>query len=237
MLYNPDVFKTRRITTMSFTQSITGLSSNLTTSFTPPLELDGEYECGLLHFSTYNCVPNIDRDNNKFYYGEDVLEIPEGLYEFEDLHDFLKNNVTDCYLNLVCNNNTMKCCLTSSKDIHFEKDGTIGTMLGFPKDILKAGIIHESRFFINILPVTVIRIECDIVSGSYINGKPSHIIHELLVNVSPGYRIVEKPRNIIYLPVNQNIISSINIRLLDTNNRPINLRGEEVQFCLHFRRR
>lgn len=89
----------------------------------------------------------------------------------------------------------------------------------------------------SILSTTVLRIECDIVSGSFVNGKASHIIHEFAPNVPPGYRIIEIPKNIIYFAVNRNNISSINIKILDANNNLVNLRGEEIQLYLHIKRK
>lgn len=226
------------IVTMTFTLSISGATSNMTTYYSPALQLYGEYECGLLYFSTFNSVPNVDNRNNKFFYGDnDIVEIPEGSYELQDIGDYLQNNVLDCTFKLSCNNNTLKTTIMCSKDVHFEKKETIGKMLGFGEETLKANILHESRHPVSILSTTVLRIECDIVSGSFVNGKPSHIIHEFAPIVPPGYRIVEIPKNIIYFPVNQNSISSINVRVLDVNNKLVNLRDEEIQLYLHLKKK
>lgn len=223
---------------MSFTLSVTGCESDLSTNYSPALQLSGEYECGLVYFSTFNSIPNISKNNNRFHYGEsDMIEIPEGSYELEDIIEFLTNNLKDCTFKLECNNNTLSTKIFCSKDIHFEKHGSIGIMLGFGKELLKCNILHASRFPVSILPTTIVRIECDIASGSYINGKPGHIIYEFAPNVPPGYRIIEIPKNLIYFPVNQNCISEINIRVLDGNNNLINLRHEELQLYLHLRRK
>lgn len=223
---------------MSFTLSITGNTSNLTTNYSPTLQLDGDYECCLLYLSTFNSIPNIDYKNNKFYYGDDeVIEIPEGSYELQDINDYLNEKMTDCKLELNCNNNTLRTSLICSKDVHFNKVNSLCNMLGFGNETLKAGILNESRFPVNILSSTVIRIECDIISGSFINGKPSHIIYEFALNVPPGYRIIEIPKNVIYFPVNHNNINSINIRILDINNNLINFREEEIQLYLHLKKK
>lgn len=223
---------------MSFALSISGSTTILSSTYSPALQLDGDYECALLYLSTFNSIPNIDLNNNKFHYNNDkVIEIPEGAYELQDICDFLKRNISEANINLYCNNNTLKTFIYCTEDIHFEQNNSIGTLLGFNKQVLKANILHESQLPVNILSTTVVRIECDIISGSYINGKSSHIIHEFAPNVPPGYRIIEIPRNIIYFTVNQNNISSINIRLLDANNNLINLRGEEIQLYLHLRKK
>lgn len=223
---------------MSFTLSVTGNSSSLSTYYPNTLQLYGEYECALLHFSTFNSIPNIDKTNNKFYFGSnEVIEIPEGTYELQDINDYLKSQMKDACIKVECNNNTLKSSIYCSKDINFSKEDSFSSLLGFDKQNLKANKWHVSQFPVNILPTTVIRIECDIVSGSYINGKPSHIIHEFALSVPPGYRIIEIPKNAIYFPINQINISCIHIRLLDINNNLINLRGEEVQLYLHLKRK
>lgn len=226
------------ISIMAFTVSVTGHKTILSTNYSPPLELNTEYECALIYFSTFNSIPNIDERNNKFYYDEnEVLEIPEGSYELQDVVDFLQNNVKNCILKLSANNNTLKVKLFSSKDIHFEKENSCANFFGFGRETLKANISHESCFPVCILATTIVRVECDIVSGSYVNGEPKHIIYEFVPNVPPGYRIVEIPRNLIYFPVNQQTISEINIKIVDGDNSLINLRGEEIQLYLHLRKK
>lgn len=222
---------------MSFTLSVTGCESILTTNYTPPLQLNAEYECGLLYFSTFNSIPNVDHKNNKFYIGDEVIEIPEGSYELEDISNFLESHVKDTSFQLVCNNNTLSTKIYCSKDIHFEKENSIGNILGFDKITLEAYKHHESHLPISILPTTIIRVECDIVSGSYVNGKPSHILYEFAPNVPPGFRIIEIPRNIIYFPVNQGCINSVNIKILDSNDNLVNLRKEEIQLYLHLKKK
>lgn len=225
------------IFTMSFTLSATGKSSILTSNYSPPLELDSDYECALLHFSTFNSIPNITKNNNKFYYGTDeVIEIPEGAYELQDIYDFIKIRVKSCEFKLFCNNNTLKTTIYCTKDINFDKQDSIGDLLGYGKVFLKSFIFHVSLLPVNILSTTVVRIECDIVSGSFINGKSSHIIHEFAPNVPPGYRIIEIPKNTIYFPVNRKTINSINIRILDIKNNLVDLRGEEVHIYLHLKK-
>lgn len=223
---------------MSFTLSITGTSSSLITNHSPALELDGEYECGLLYISTFNSIPNVDARNNKLYYGKNkVVEIPEGSYELQDIDDYLKEHLQECTFTLTCNNNTLKTAILCSENIYFDKERSIGRLLGFGAESIQANILTESPYPVSILSTTIVRIECDIVSGSFVNGKPSHIIHEFVPNVPPGYRIIETPKNVIYFPVTQNSLSSITIRILDVCNNLVNLRGEEIQIYLHLRKK
>jgi hypothetical protein len=187
--------------------------------------------------STFNSIPNIDKRSNKFYYGENgVVEIPEGSYELQDIEDYLKSQLSDCSFTLTCNNNTLKTSILCSKNVHFDKEDSIGRLLGFGKETVLADILTESALPVSILSTAIVRVECDIVSGSFVNGKSSHIIHEFVPNVPPGYRIIEIPKNVIYFPVTQKSLSSLKIRILDENDHLVNLRGEEIQIYLHLRK-
>lgn len=63
---------------MTFTLSVSDTKSILTTNYSPALQLNGEYECGLLYFSTFNSIPNIDKRNNTLHYGQNgYIEIPD----------------------------------------------------------------------------------------------------------------------------------------------------------------
>lgn len=96
--------------------------------------------------------------------------------------------------------------------------------------------IPNARINNNIIPV--IRIECDLVHGSYSNGLPTHIIHEFVSNTATGQQIIEIPRNPIYFPVNKNTITSISIKIVDQFGFCINFREEHknIELRLHIRK-
>lgn len=83
--------------------------------------------------------------------------------------------------------------------------------------------------------MNAIQIQCNIVTGAYLNNLPVHTIHEFAINVSPGYKMDEIPRNLIYLPVNVKEISSLKVWIVDQEARLINFRGEEITLRLHLR--
>ena len=52
-------------------------------SYFPAVDLsDGGYEIGLTNFETHYTLTNV---NIKFYYGNEEIVIPEGLYELRDI--------------------------------------------------------------------------------------------------------------------------------------------------------
>jgi len=89
----------------------------------------------------------------------------------------------------------------ASFPIDFKKRGSIGHLLGFENVLVKAGEEVKSNSTVKITGVDVVNIECNIISGSYINGNPSHTLYSFDPNVvPPGYKISLQPPNVLYLP-------------------------------------
>lgn len=165
--------------------------------------------------------------------------IPTGSYELEDLSKYLKKTLKRRYVELMleANKNTLQCEILCSQPIDFSKTNSFGTLLGFRHDqILKRNKVHVSELPADILKVNVIRIECSIIQGSYLNNKPSHTIHEFSPRVPPGYKIIEVPQNVIYFPVTVKSIHNIGLSIVDQQNRLINFRGETITVRLHIKK-
>lgn len=227
----------------STTVTFTGNSSELSAIFYPTIELHDPYgySCGLLDFTTYHSMPNINETNNTLTYYKDaqsieVIEIPVGSYEIEDVLKYLTEAMTKRghRLEMKLNKNTFKVSLKCNMQLGFDFPSSIGHVLGF-FGTLGPDILWESSAPIRVTDLNIIRIECNIVGGTYINGKASHTIHQFTPNVAPGYKIVEVPRNIIYLPVVTNEISSIYLKFTDQDGNPIDFRGETVTCRLHIK--
>ena len=79
-------------------------------------------------------------------------------------------------------------------------------------------------------------IDCSIAEGSYLNGRPVHIIHQLFSNVPPGFKIFESPKTIIFLPVTVKVIDKITVKILDQNLDLVNFRKETITVRLHVKK-
>lgn len=221
----------------SLTFTISGSSAILDTQFFPPIELssDKNYTLGLVELLTFNSIPNIDIGCNKFYVGGHELTIPTGSYEIEDIAKYLQTELSRKNINIQLkpNNNTLRSEIQCNQPIHFSKTNSIGPLLGFTSRTLEANKSHESDLPVSILKVNAIRVECNITTGAYINGRKVHTIHEFFPSVPPGYKIIEVPSNVIYLPITTRIIDNIQLRIVDQDGDLVNFRGEVITIRLH----
>lgn len=222
---------------MSLTLTFSGNESLLTADYFPPLELNTNYVCGLVDIQTFNSIPNVDKENNQFHIGNHTLEIPVGSYEIDDIERFIQNTLKDSAIVVVikANKNTLKSEVKASEPVYFNRDRSIGSLLGFSNKQLEPHTLYASDLPVNINKVNAIRVECSIISGSYINGRQVHTIHEFAPTVPPGYKIVEVPSNVIYLPVNVRQIGSITLKIVDQDGDPVNFRGENITVRLHLK--
>lgn len=224
---------------MSMTLTLSGKASELSANYFPPIELNGNYECALIDFHAYNSIPNVDVGNNLFHIGTDVYEIPVGSYELEDIVELIRGEYEDqnphSEISIEANNNTMLMEVMSTHDINFEEKNSIGQLFGFSPKILKGGEEHISDRPANISNINLLRVECSIVTNTYINNSSAHTLHEFAISVPPGYKIDEIPRNLIYLPVNCKEISSIIVRIVDQSGALINFREEEITLRIHLK--
>lgn len=230
----------------SYIFTLSGRRTNeLSVDFNPPIELDEKfnYSLALIGFHTYHSIPNIDASNSKFYYkdegGEDKgVVIPTGSYEIADIEHFLQNYLHTQYpsqhddetlLYLKPNNNTLKSEIESNiLDIDFRPNDSVGRLLGFSNRLLEKKKRHESDLPVDIVKVVTIRVNCNMVVGSYTNGHRTHTLFEFSPSVQPGYAINIEPNNLIYLPINTHRIENISVTLLDQKSRPVDFRDEEI---------
>lgn len=61
-------------------------------------------------------------------------------------------------------------------------------------------------------------------------------LHEFFPNVDKGYKIVEVPKNIIYMPVSIQSISNFTVRIVDQDDKLINFRGEIITLRVHIKK-
>lgn len=89
-------------------------------------------------------------------------------------------------------------------------------------------LIIENRSSSKIDIPGLIRINCDIISGSYINGVREHTIHQFAASTSleTGQNFVEIPKHLNYFPVKTNNLQSIQISIVDHEGKSIKNEGD-----------
>ena len=83
--------------------------------------------------------------------------------------------------------------------------------------------------------VNSLRIENNDTTVAYINDRMVHTIHEFFPIVPLGYKIVEIPSHVIYLPVAIENIDQIQLRIVDQNGNLVNFRDETITLRLHIK--
>lgn len=230
----------------SLTLTLTGNSSQLKASFHPEVELDDRYSysCCLLDFYTYNSIPNIYEKNNKFYYSigvnepTHVIALPKGSYELADIGAYLREDLRkkNIPFHYYPNEKTLKFTIESNILIDFSRHDSIGSVLGFSKKTFDASHGCESDLLVNIQRINSIRVDCDLTTGSYHNGKCTHTIYEFSPTVDAGYRIMEQPKHLIYLPIVRHRINELNISIIDQDGHFVDFRGEHITCRIHIKK-
>src|SRR5437870_2586959 len=139
----------------------TDYPTDYTTNLVTPikLEVDKKYEAAFVSLHTYNSLPNITEDNNKFKYSNDkgktwkIITFSKGAYEFFDINALIQremqingdnDKINDkCYIDIDYYKPTFKTILTISNEdymIDFGIKNSIGSTLGFTKEKLLYGI-------------------------------------------------------------------------------------------------
>lgn len=231
----------------SFHILVSGSDSIIKTKFLTTLTLDGskQYEMALVGLETYYSFPNIDKTNNHFRYSPDngtswfSILIPEGCYEIQDISAYINRIMKDnrhIPINIKPNNNTLRCIIAQSRNyfIDFTPPDSIRTVLGFERKVYRASYF-ESENIVNIISINSLRVTSDIIGASYSNGSAKSIIYSFFPNVGPGFKIIQEPKNLVYLPITLYKIDRMETTLTDQNDKPVNLRGEELSIRFHVR--
>lgn len=183
-------------------------------------------------------IPISTLECDSLYYDLHEIVIPVGSYEIDDIYKYLKKILTkdSIKFELRVNKNTLKCEILCSQPIDFSGNRSIGSLLGFSSRILKQSVVHESDMSVNVFRVNALRLECSITTGAYVNNTSARTIHEFCPTVPPGYKIIEVPRNVIYLPVAVRTIHTLTIKIIDQNNQIVNFCGEEITIRIHVKK-
>ena len=166
-----------------------------------------------------------------------TIKLPNGAYEINQINDEVKRQA-GAGLEIGVNLSTTKSYINITKPdykVDFSKPNTLRDMLGFTSQILSTGY-NVSNNIVQITNISAIMIHCDLIHGSYVNGKDSNVIYSFpSYTVPTGYKISQFSNTPIYLPVSKSVISSILIKITDEQDNVLNFNGEQITIGLHLR--
>ena len=145
------------------TYIMSGMKSNFTTKYSPPISLDDtrQFETALLSIDLFNSIPNITNLNNVLRYPKDDgiswvnIELDTGLYELSAINyeiqrlkaingDYDHKADNPYYITITANLSELKSIVHISHDsykIDFSVPNSIGSVLGFTNEIIVIIII------------------------------------------------------------------------------------------------
>ena len=280
----------------STTLTFNSKKSDFQTNFPIPLELNKNYnyEIGLLWFSVYNIVFNVNKPNNKLIINSAelplrgsvlkkiIITIPPGAYDFDKLFNEIKKQFKltndpilkdpllknahrkwfkgsdeefkqietspiDFQINL--ETARINCFIYNGYSLEFPQNSEIHgvtpsgikdpqnglrDLMGFQKYNYNVNSIGETN--LNISNITSVNLLCDIVEGSFQNGRRTNCLYNFPYGTVPqGYRIVQHVSTPIYLPINTKTIKSISFKIVDQDGKIINFNNENISFSLHLK--
>ena len=124
--------------------------------------------------------------------------------------------------------------INNNCEVDFRRYNSINSLLGVDNKLYTSGF-NESENMVNILTINSILVNTDIIWCSYVNVSTPPTIYSLFPDVATGYKIIENPHNLLYLPTTSDTIHSITIWLTDQKGNELNLRGENLSMRFHLR--
>ena len=223
--------------------------SDFTVHLNPPLQLDSnKWSVGLISLETYNSIPNITKKNNTFKYSTDsgttwkTIKLMTGSYEIRDIDKIIREKmrkngdrdsiIIDTDFNLL---KTVIDITNKQVRVDFTIPNSFRTLLGFDSIVLSGGT-NLSQNITKILPINSVLVNCDIIKNSYLNSNCYPVLYSFFPKSEPGFKIIQDPVNVVYLPVNSNYIQNIRIWLTDQDGDIIDFRGETITCRLNFKK-
>jgi len=183
---------------------------------------------------TFNSIPSIDIGCNTLNIEEKPpLVYPTGSSEIESIKKLAQE--ADPSIPIKSNTVTIRSEVHCEHNIALRPGDSIGRLLGFAARVLRAKETHQSNFFVAILSINAIRVECSTTGEAYINGDKAHTIHQFFPVDCSGYKVLEVPANFMYLPINVTSSHHLQLRLVDQDGRLVNFCGETITIRVHIK--
>ena len=165
-----------------------------------------------------------------------------GIYEVVDLKNTLKQILPDnVKVNITIDDIKLKSNLNTNQTLLFTKKSFFFSILGFTQsrsyplvDIdgfyqLIAGS-YKSDKPNNITGIDKVRLKCDCIQGSIVNGVREPILFSFALSSPPSHKIYKEPRVKLFKKVNKSVLSHITFYFEDDDYKPVDFHGETKSF-------
>lgn len=191
-----------------------------------------------------NTMYNIKTSNNQLIWVDNLavqysITIPVGYYTAAELVSYINATTTLvhplCPIQFVPNTKTRKFTITNTVPFHLSATSTILKVIGFPAPSQTNLLLHTATQLYNFLVTSYVHVlsstlaESDAMVSS--NGKKYAVIATVPINVPYGYmvNITEEKTSSDESLHNANVnLSTIDIRLVDSDFQVIDLNGSQV---------
>ena len=191
----------------SFQLILSDRKSRLKTRFNLTLQLDRdkEYEIALVNLETYYSFPNIDETNNVFVYSPD-----KG-------NSWVKIKIPEGSYEIDDINNTIHHKM-EKRGHHDPINEDYYINISANSNTLKSVLILEKDYQLD-----------------FNHQMTKNTIYSFSPKVSPGYKIIETPVNLVYLPITLDTINNLEVSITDRDDHLLNLRNEMLTIRFHIR--
>lgn len=232
---------------MAFQISLTSRSSEIIREYKEGIPLEGPYEVGLKHFTFWNTVYNVTSNNNsmKLIHLADkgsvvhMITIPEGIYELDDILNFLVNNndIQESRTSFSLSKTTFKMKIYTEWIIDFREENSIGKLFGISKQLMRPYTTIYSDRPVDIFNINTVKICCNLIRANIDDLKRNvNTLYDFpLDTAKSGSKIIKEPNPICYFGVHTDKIYELVIRITDQNDNLIDFRGELINLTLDFR--
>ena len=211
-----------------------------------------QFKIAVTFLTGYNGIFNLTNKNNKFYFIKSITDedgyiqitIPPGAYEIEALNNEIKRIIIDeeyyteanYPFKIKPNFSTLGSIIEISSQkpaIRFVPDDSIRDLLGFNKTTIYEEY-NLSPHPVDIISFNNIFIETDIAKGMIFKGKRTGIIINFTMQVSPGYKFINRFEGGVqwYMMESKDIISSISFKLKNEDGDLVSFNGQSLSFRL-----
>ena len=171
-----------------------------------------------------------------------TYELTPGIYTFKDISEALYNILQSEYpgpgnvIDIEYDDITMKTKLVVRYGIiaiRFDEKSFFSSILGFtPGWDYKFYNKYTSQKIVNLGSTNKIKLKCDVIDGSLLDGVRQPKLYSFVIDKLPGYKVFSEPETIHYKKINKSVLNTITFYLEDDNNEEVDFNGETMTFTL-----